>query len=1051
MSTPTTKGWIAWFAHNPVAANLLMVTLLVMGLTTGLTMRTEGFPASAPRTVTVTVGFDGASPRDVEEGAAIKVEQALNGVEGIKKITSTVTASSATIAVQSIDGYALDRLNDDIQSRVNAITTFPAQVDTTTVTAEQEDRHVIHLQVSGDTAHRTLKEAARRIRKDLLSLPTISKVTTEGAMGYEVTVELSEDKLRAYGLRFDEVARAVQGRSVSLSAGTLETDRGTFTLQSRNQAYFGAELAQTVIRSSPQGGVVRLGDIAHVVDGFAEDPVVSVYNGQPSIRLDVQLTGKDSITAASDAVTTRIDEIRAEGQLPDSITLATWSDEAQEIRDRLALMSANALIGMGLVFVMLALFLNLRVAMWVAVGIPISFAGTLYVMGPIGFDYSLNDLTTFGFIIVLGIVVDDAIVIGENIYTHTQRDGAGIETAVRGAQEVATPATFGVLTTVAAFSPLTLISGDFGGPFKVIAIVVIICLLFSLVESKLILPAHLAHLRLSTPRRPSRVARDWLALQTGIDWMLNACIQRVYLPVLRLSIRNLLASVLLFLAFLVGAIGLLTRGIVPVAFFPEQDASEVFVDITLDSGVPAAQTRAVAQQFNNSLAATAALYQTRYGLDKSPIRNSYISSTRAERVVITVELLSGTERNFSAAAFVDDWRAASGPTPAVKQLNFYTDFGDIEDLRIDLSHVDDATNTQAMARMVDTLNQIGGINDIKTNLDNSIIELTFDVLPLGERLGVTNLDLITQLRNSVYGFEAQKIQRGEDEISLRVRFPREARNSRDDLDRIRITTPQGGDVPLTSLARVSARETQQEYTRIDGQRVLTLSAKVDRAITTPQQVLTTLEQDLFPALHRQFPGLSITIGGEAEQEGDATSQLATGFGLALIAIYALLAIPLRSYLDPLVIMCAIPFGVVGAILGHLIIGIPVSLLSFFGILALSGVVVNDALVLASYYRARRDQGMDFQAAILEAGPARFRAILLTSVTTFAGLAPLVWETSEQAQILIPMAVSLAFGLLFATVITLLIVPVLLGVRDRLVPQAAASTPTLEPNVAPEIL
>ncbi|WP_170337174.1 efflux RND transporter permease subunit [Ruegeria arenilitoris] len=1038
------KGWIAWFARNPVAANLLMVTILVMGLTTGLNMRTEGFPASDPRTVTVTVSFDGASPSDVEEGAAIKVEQAISGVAGIKEVTSTVTASEATVSVRSVDGYSLDRLKDDIEARVNAINTFPAQVDQTTIAAEQEDRHVIHVQVSGHAEHRTLKEAARRIRRELLSLPTISKVITEGALGYEITVELSEDKMRAYGVTFDEVANAVRGRSVNLSAGSLETERGTFILQSRNQAYYGSELERTVVRSSPQGGVVRLGDISEIVDGFAEDPVISIYNGQPSIRLDVQLTGKDSITAASDSVTAHIDTMQGEGRIPNGVTLETWSDEAKNIRDRLALMSRNALIGMGLVFVMLALFLNIRVAMWVAVGIPISFAGTLYVLGPTGFDYSLNDLTTFGFIIVLGIVVDDAIVIGENIYAHKERDGGGVETAVRGALEVATPATFGVLTTVAAFFPLTMISGDFGGPFKIIAVVVIVCLLFSLVESKLILPAHLAHLRLGNDKPQNRLTRIWAGLQKAIDNALGWVVKRAYLPILRTAVTNLTASFMVALAIFVAAIGLVTRGIVPTQFFPERDSSQVYLSVTLESGTPSARTRDVARLFEESLVQTGELYQQRYGLKETPILNRYTSSTRAEEVQMTVELTSSTSRSFSAADFIADWRVASRSPAVVTQLNFYTDDDDFEDLRIELSNADPVRNEQAMQTLTQSLKEVGGVNDIRTNLDNSVIELGFEVLPLGERLGITNLSLISELRNSVYGFEAQKIQRGEDEVSLRVRFPRDARNTQSDLDRVLIPTPSGGVIPLTSVARVTARETQQQFERIDGQRVLTLSAKVDREITTPQAVLDHLQTSIFPALLSDIPGQSITIAGEAEQESAATLQLISGFGLALLTIYALLAIPLRSYLDPIVIMCAIPFGIVGAILGHLIIGIPISLLSFFGILALSGVVVNDALVLTSRYRARCDEGLGYVEAITDAGVARFRAILLTSVTTFVGLAPLVWETSEQAQILIPMAVSLAFGLLFATVITLLIVPVMLGLRDRIQRNPANQSATAIP-------
>lgn len=1033
MSSPQDRpsGWVAWFARNPVAANLLMAALLLLGGMTAMTIRTDGFPEPAPRQIVVTVAFQGASARDVETGAAIKVEQALNGLEGIKKIDTTVTASAAVVSVTSIDGYPLTELKTNVQARVDAITSFPSQVDTITVTAAQADRHVIYAQVSGDVGHRVLKETARQLREQLLALPTISSVVTEGALAYEITVELREDKLRAYGLSFAEVATALRGQSVNLSAGTLETARGTITLQSRNQAYYGAELERTVIRSSAQGGLVRLSDVATVVDGFAEDPLISLYNGQPSIRLDVQLTGNDSITKAADAVMDKVADIRARGTLPAGVSLAFWSDEAQEIRDRLSLMLNNAVMGMVLVFAMLAMFLNMRLAIWVALGIPVSFAGALYVMGPGWFDYSVNDLTTFAFIIVLGIVVDDAIVIGESIFTHKEAGDDGTETAVRGALEVTTPATFGVLTTISAFYPLTLMSSDFGGAFGVIAVVIILCLLFSLVESKFILPAHLAHLSLRRTHPKGTIGRVWATFQSRLNAGLKWVSERVYQPILRAAVHNLVVAFLLSLAVFFAALGLMTRGIVPTVFFPDRDASVVLLNLTLESGTPLVRTRAIAEAYERALFDTGDAFESEYQMAASPIRNSYVSSTSAENVVFTVELVGGTERGFPSNDFLDAWRANSPLPPAVRQLDFFTEEIDIEDIRIELGSDDPVLAEHAMAQLEETLLRIQGVNDIYTNLDTRATELTFELLPIGERLGLTNLSLINQLRDSVFGFEAQTIQRGIEEVSLRVRLPRDQRNGLNDLSRIRITTPDGGSVPLTSVASLTTHEVPQTYARIDGQRVLVLSAKVDRSVTTPDAVLNELETTVFPSLATDFPDVSIRIEGEAEQESAATSDLLSGMIMALLAIYGLLAIPLRSYAMPIVIMSAIPFGIVGAVVGHLIIGIPISLLSFFGILALSGVVVNDALVLASRYNMNRNAGMDYRTAILDAAPRRFRAIMLTSATTFAGLTPLILETAEHAQVLVPMAVSLAFGLLFATAITLIIVPVMLGLLDQL--------------------
>lgn len=1028
-------GWISWFARNSVAANLLMLIILAMGLITGLNMRTEGFPADAPRNVTITVNFSGASPEDAEEGAAIKVEQALNGLQGVKEITSTITADAAITTVQGIKDYPLAQLKSDIKDRVDAITSFPAQVETTTIALEQEERHVIYVQLMGGQDHATLKEVARRVRETLLALPAVSKASTEGARASEITVELQEEKLRAYGLTFEEVAQAVQGRSISLSAGTLQSDRGSLFLQSRNQAYFGSDLLDTRIRVSAEGGVVRLADVGRVIDGFSEDAILSIYKGQPSIRLDVQLIGRDSITQTSDAVQTKLAELQAAPWMPGDLTIESWRDEAQSIRDRLTLMSKNALTGMALVFVMLALFLDLRVAFWVALGIPVAFAGALYVMGPVWYDYSLNDLSTFGFIITLGIVVDDAIVTGENIYAHKRKYGGGVETAVRGALEVATPATFGVLTTVAAFFPLTTFSGDFGGSFKIIAVVVILCLLFSLVESKFILPAHLAHMSVTKAEKSGRLSRIWLAIQSGVDSAMQRAVRRLYLQLLSTALRYPLQAVMFFVASMIFALGLLNHGIVKTNFFPNNDSSEVYMSVTLESGAPPALTEKLARQLEKSLIQAAEGLQADYGMTVSPVANYYVSSSKAESLLISVGLIDGTSRSFGSGEFVSRWRASVGlpenPPAGVQQMEIYADFDGVEDLRIRFGSENPVVATSALAELRQELTSLPALYDILTDLDNETLELSFELLPAGEALGLTNRAVITQIRNAVFGYEAQRIQRADEEVQVRVRYPENERNSVSDLSQIRLRTPAGGTVPLETVVRLNQRQTLLELKRINGIRTVELSAKVDKDLSSVTDLVTHLEQQIFPDLLSRHSGLTLSITGEAVEEEEATTQLSSGFVLALLMIYALLAIPLKSYVQPVIIMLAIPFGIVGAVIGHLIIGLPVSLLSFFGILALSGVVVNDALVLVSRYRNNLEQGLLEDAALIEAGQARFRAVMLTSTTTFAGLIPLVLETSEQAQILIPMAVSLAFGVLFATLITLFLIPVLIRLSSAL--------------------
>ncbi|MGH1377030.1 MAG: efflux RND transporter permease subunit [Alphaproteobacteria bacterium] len=1028
MSKKPVKGWMAWFARNPVAANLLMIILLLVGGSTALNMRTEGFPAEAPRNVTVSVDFEGGSPEDVEEGAAIKVEDALNGVAGIKKMTSTVTGNNASIIVQAEEGYSVNTLKDDVKIRVDAISTFPTQVESTVITAQQEERHVIYVQLYGDTDHGTLKEAARRVRERLLDLKNVNKVTTSGAKVFEINIEIQEEKLRSYGLSFDEVANAISGSSINLSAGALKTTGGTITLQSRRQRYHGSEFQDIVVRNSAQGGLVRVKDIAVVNDGYTEQAILSRFQGKPSINLDVQLIGRASITEASSNVQKAVDLMRSENWFPDTIELSTWYDEADIIRDRLGLLSKNALVGMALVLVMLALFLNAKVAFWVAIGIPVSFAGTLIVMGPSFLDYSLNDLTTFAFIIVLGIVVDDAIVIGENVFTHKKRYGGGVETAIRGAKEVATPATFGVLTTVAAFYPLTTMTGDFGGPFRIIAVVTIVCLLFSLVESKLILPAHLAHLNLDDDKPKNRVAKMWARLQEGVESSLQNFIKVYYKPIIEAVVRYRYQSLGVFIAILILAGGLVSSGTVRTVFFADWESDIIYADLTMNSGVPSDKTHLVAANLERGLKAVNQSVKQKYAMDVYPVVYFYVSSDEDEQATLTVQLIPGTQRTFSGSEFLNLWREETGVQNEVKQLDFYAGWGGEDDLLIEMSSPDNIALRHAMTALRGRVTEYAGVHDIKTNLDNDTLELAIQLKPEAEALGLTYRDVINQLRNAVFGYEAQRVQRDSEEIRVKVRYPKAERDNISDLEQVRIRTADGGSVPLSVIAELSRHKKQTQIDRIDGDRVLTLVARINKDLISPSEVVRDLQNTVFPDIAARYPGVRLNMSGETEAEQKATTKLAAGFVLGLLMIYTLLAVPLKSYTEPFVIMLAIPFGIIGAIIGHMIIGIPVSLLSFFGVLALSGVVVNDSLVLVSRYNQIRAEGLSYEEAIVQAGMSRFRAILLTSITTFVGLFPLILEKSEQAQLLIPMAVSLAFGILFATFITLLIIPVLLGVR-----------------------
>lgn len=1024
-------SWIAWFARNPVAANLLMAALLAAGWFALTQMRTEEFPRRAPTAVTITAGFTGGTPEIVEEAVVLKIEEALEGVEGIKRQRTTVTAEQAVIVVEAVDGHPLKSLKDAVTGRVNAISSFSAAVDQVLIEETLEEERILNVQLYGESDHRTLKQAARRVRERLLSLPAVSRVLLQAARADEIAIEVDEARLRAYGLDFTEVAEAVRAGSVDLAGGELQTSAGRILLQGREQAYHGADFTDLVLRRSLQGGLVRLGDVATIRDGFTEQAILSRFQGKPSIGLDVMLVGRDSIVDAAAEVKAAVDDIRAENWLPADVAIATWQDEAESLRDSLRLLSSNALLGMGLVLVLLALFLEPRIAFWVAVGMPVAFAGTFFVIGPGGLDYSINNLTIFAFIVVLGIVVDDAIVIAENVHTHIEREGHGVEAAIRGAREVAVPATFGVLTTVAAFLPLTVITGNFGGPFRMIAVVTIISLLFSLVESKLILPAHLAGLRPRDPDAPPAgpLPRFWRALRAGIDAGFTRFVEGFYVSLVDRAIRHRYQSLAICLALLVLTGGLVGGGVVRVDFFGEDNDRFVNATVTMPAGTAASVTHRVAERLLERTAVVSAQLMARYELETDPILYTHLLAESDDKATVMLQLPTGSERPFLSQEVLDLWREAVGPVPGAQRVNFYIDFEEESDLRVELSSPAPDQLAPAIALLQAQAETYPGIRDLASSLGAGAHELDIRLREEAALLGLRHGDVMQQVRDAIFGIEAQRIQRDGEELKVRVRYPLGWRDDVGDLRALRIRTPDGGRVRLSQIAEFHWVRRQGELERIDGRRVAVLTARIEEDEAAASDVLAALQQRVFPDIERLFPAVSLKLAGDSEEEEDAAEKLVAGFLFGLIGVFALLAIPLRSYGDPLVILLAVPYGIIGALLGHLVMGIAVGFLSLFGILALTGVVVNDALILMSRYNQLRAEGYDFDMAVVSAGRSRIRAVFLTSITAFFGLLPLILERSEQAQELIPMAVSLAFGVLFATVITLLIVPVFLAVRE----------------------
>lgn len=1025
---------IAWFADNSVVSNILMFIILGWGIYSAVTIRKEAFPSFAADSVTIQVPFNGGAPEDVERGVAIKIEEALQGVDGIDRIRSTSTDSGATVTVDSIEDYPITKLFNDIKVQVDAISTFPGEAEKPIITENKARNSVIWIDVHGDVDEALLKETARDVRDQLLKLSDVNQVNTFGDRAYEISIELSENKLRAYDLTFDEVAGTIRNNSVDLSGGLLRSDRGNIALRSRAQAYNADDFAAIPLRTSADGTRILLEDVADIRDGFVDQQYLNRFDGEPTVSLQVTTDGDKDIIKASKQAAALAASYKDRFVLPDGITLSAWNDGSESIRSRLELLTRNGLQGVILVLLSLSLFLNVRLAAWVAIGIPVSIAGAMLLFNLPVFNISLNLITAFSFIIVLGIIVDDAIVLGESIYTekenqeHWKDDQANIRATVRGVSRVITPATFGVLTTIAAFFPLTQVSGRMGNVFGQIAIGVIFCLIFSLIESKLILPSHLAHINVHTkPGNP--ISKFWARFQGLFAKGLKRFVEKVYRPTLDLAIDYRYVTLAFFLGMLIVVGSLLPSGKLRFVFFPDIFQDNVSANLELEEGLP------VSHLHENTLQIAEAIRLVNEDIiaetGQSAVRHIQISSRSNTASSVSASLTSSEERDIDTGQIVNRWRAKVGQIAGSKALTFSGRAGPPnQGLSIQLESKNlDALQTAADA-MKEEIAAYPGVFDVKDSFSSGRPEIQVNLTPAGQASGFDRRELASAVRAAFFGMEAQRIQRGRDEVKAMVRYPEKDRGKLDTLRDMRVRSTDGTAIPFSIVAETEFSKSLAAIERADYNRIVSVSAEVDKSVTSGDEVLSALTIEYFPVFAASHPDVNLALRGEAEQRMKSMQSLFSGLLVSLLLIYILLAIPLKSYLKPFFIMSVIPFGIIGALLGHFLIGIPVSILSLFGILALSGIVVNDSLVLIARIDDLTAEGKTLREAIKEAGPQRFRAILLTTLTTFIGLVPILLEPSVQAQFLKPMAVSVAFGVLFATTITLVLLPVLLVTFDE---------------------
>jgi multidrug efflux pump subunit AcrB len=1005
------RGPLAWMVYNRITPNLLMFVLLAGGLLVSGQIKKEVFPDFELDRISIRVAYPGSSPEEVEQGIILAIEEAVRGIEGIKEMTSTAAEGSGSVRIELHTDADQQKSYQDVRQEVDRIRTFPEDAEDPQVSLQTRRREVLSLLIYGNTTERALREAAEQVRDRLLQDPGITQIDFSGARDLEIHVDVPQERLRAYDLTLDRVAQIINTASTEIPGGTIETGGGDILLRVTDRRDWAREFARIPIISTAEGTVIYLEDIATVRETFEDSDRFATYNGQRSIGLKVFRVGNQTPIGVSRAVRDAMTQIEAD--LPNGIDWDINRDRSEIYEQRLNLLLKNAFIGLVLVLLLLGVFLEFKLAFWVTMGIPISFLGGLMFLPATG--VSINIISMFAFIVALGIVVDDAIVAGENIYEYRKRGYDFTKAAVIGARTVMIPITFAILTNIVAFLPLYFVPGFMGKIWKAIPVVVITVFIISWVEALLILPCHLAHTR-SDPT--SRLTARLHAWQQRFSNGLARFIENRYRPVLEMCIRWRWMTVAVGLAILMFVTSYALSGRIGMILMPRVESDRAVVTAVLPAGSPVEDARMIRDRLISGMAEVASAN------GGSQLLQGIFALVNESSVEIVAYLQPPGVRPLDTGSVTNLWRDEVGPILGLESLRYESDRGGPGGgaaLTVELSHRNTDTLERASATLAERLAEFANVKDIDDGFTPGKQQLDFRITANGESLGLTSREIARQVRNAFSGNEALRQQRGRNEVTVRVRLPEDERNTEHSIENLMIRTPAGTFVPLFEVASVERGRAFTSINRRDARRTVTVSAGVE-PISETGQVQATLNSDILPALVRDFPGLTYGYEGRQARLKESTGGLKTGFILAMAAIYFLLAIPFRSYLQPLIVMLAIPFGIVGAVLGHLIMGYSLSLMSMMGMVALAGVVVNDSLVLVDYANRQRLEGHSAFASVSAASTRRFRPVILTTLTTFGGLTPMIFETSRQARFLIPMALSLGFGILFATLITLLLVP-----------------------------
>ena len=1014
-------GPIAWMAGHSVAANLMMVVLLVGGFIWGMHIKQEVFPAFDLDRVTISVPYPGASPEEVEQGIILVVEEAVQSLDGVDEITSKASEGVGVITVEVTTGGDLEKLAQDIQSEVDRITSFPEEAEEPRVGVASHRRQVISVALYGDQNERVLRDKAEEVRDRLLQDPRITQVDLSAVRDLEISIEVPQANLRTYNLTLQEVARRIREASVELPGGGIKTEGGEILVRMNERRDYGREFARIPIITSNAGTVVRLEDIATIIDGFEDVDQYATYNGKPVVMIDVYRVGDQTPITVADAVLEYVQVLR--NTLPPGIEVTTLSDFSEIYRQRLDLLLRNGYLGLILVLLLLGLFLEPRLAFWVTMGIPISFLGSLWFLPVLGI--SINMMSMFAFIVALGIVVDDAIVVGENVYKYRQEGHPFLKSAIMGTREVARPVIFSILTNIVTFLPLCFVPGIPGKIFFAIPVVVITTIAISLIESLFVLPAHLGHLR----DRNGRGLMGWFQrLQQHFSKGFLRLINIAYGPFLGLAMRNRYVVLSMGIAILILTLAWVKSGRMGMILFPRIESDFALATAVLPYGSSVKRTEAVQTRLIKAaekIAEENGDGKLVKGILAEIGSGRYVGgSSGGHTSQVRVYLTPPDVRPMHTGEFIKLWRRQVGRIPGVENISLKSYAGGPGSraaLTIELSHRDLSLLETASKDLASSLSFFPSAKDIDDGFQPGKQQIDFKVLPEGGSLGLQAREVARQVRNAYYGAEVARQQRGRNEIKVMVRLPEKERVSEYGLEELMLRTPGGREVALREVVDMKRGRAYTSINRRNGRRVVTVKADVD-PIKEAGQIVESLKGDVLPQLAERYSGLRYDFVGRRADMADSMKTLGMGLILAMMGVYGLLAIPFRSYIQPAIIMSSIPFGIVGAVLGHILMGYNLSVMSFFGIVALTGVVVNDSLVLIDFTNRERKKGLTPMAALRSAGIRRFRPIMLTSLTTFGALVPMIFETSRQARFLIPMAISLGFGVLFATFITLLLVP-----------------------------